>query len=519
MLARGEWRIRKVDYDNAPVGREVISPSPYRWWLGFVAWIDHVVSGRPLGWAVERAALAADPALQLLLLAGAAIFVARQFGGAAAALLSVGLATLFPFGGMFLPGQPATDGLVHAALLGSVLLLLAGINPGTISSDPERAPARMRRYFLLSALASAFGLWLSVARMLPTLGGLGLGALLSLAAIRRDSTAPVHTAPAWAAAWRTWGLAGAVATLAAYLIEYFPTHLAGSEFRLAEIHPLYGIAWLGLGELLAQMSTLTQRDGKRRTLSVIVRLVLASAAVAAVPFLLVKTDGGPFVADRVASSRLTNLAGSPTAASTAAWITKEGFTGTVVATFVPALLLVPTVWLLVRRRAESGRFAMLAVALGPALVALGMALLQIRWWNTFDTTLLALLPAIVAAGAMDLHSAGSRALGVGGLAIGLAGGVAFLLPPLAASVRQTVTAGEVVSFMERDLAHWLAGRKAGEPMVVLAPPSLTASLYFHGGLAGLGTPYWRTRTALRRRFASRAPSPRTKPRRSPKAAS
>ena len=490
MLARGEWRVRQVDYDNAPLGRAVITPSPYRWWLGFVAWVDHVISGRPTGWAVERAALTADPVLQLLLLVGATIFAARQFGGPAAALLAVGLATLFPFGGMFLPGQPADDGLVHAALLWSVLLLLAGINSSPTPADAERAGARLRRYFLLSGIAGAFGLWLSVAKLLPALAGLGLGALLSLAVTRRRSVPQPFTAPAWAAAWRAWGLSGAIATLAAYLIEYFPSHLAGSDFRLEEIHPLYGVGWLGLGELLAQLAGFAPRDGKKWRLQVIVRLGLALAAVAAVPILLVKAGGGPFVADQVASARLTNLAGSPVAAGTAAWITKDGFTRMIGVTLVPVLLLVPAIWLLIRRRDDPVRFALLAMALGPALVGLGMALLQIRWWNTFDTTLLALLVAIVGAGTVELRSTWSRALGVGGLVLGLASGVTFLLPALSASVRQTVTESEVVAFMERDLAHWLASRKADGPMVVLAPPSVSCSLYFHGGLAGLGTPYW-----------------------------
>src|SRR5438552_18596683 len=39
MFARQEWRVRHVDYDNAPTGRDVESPSAYRWWLGLVAWL------------------------------------------------------------------------------------------------------------------------------------------------------------------------------------------------------------------------------------------------------------------------------------------------------------------------------------------------------------------------------------------------------------------------------------------------------------------------------------------------
>src|SRR3569833_3616823 len=52
MLAQHQWRLRHVEYDNAPQGRAVSTPSPYRWWLGTLAWIAHAVSGRPLGLAV-----------------------------------------------------------------------------------------------------------------------------------------------------------------------------------------------------------------------------------------------------------------------------------------------------------------------------------------------------------------------------------------------------------------------------------------------------------------------------------
>jgi hypothetical protein len=52
MLARGDWRVRSVDYENAPFGRDVHSASPYRWWLVFLAWLDRGISGRPIGLSV-----------------------------------------------------------------------------------------------------------------------------------------------------------------------------------------------------------------------------------------------------------------------------------------------------------------------------------------------------------------------------------------------------------------------------------------------------------------------------------
>ena len=125
MLARKEWRVRRVDYENAPWGREVHSASPYRWWLGLIAGCDHSLSGRSPGLSVERAALFADPLLHLLFLVTTTFFVARRFGGMAAGLVSLGIATLFPLASAFLPGVPDHYGLAEICALWSVLPLIA----------------------------------------------------------------------------------------------------------------------------------------------------------------------------------------------------------------------------------------------------------------------------------------------------------------------------------------------------------------------------------------------------------
>ena len=81
MIAQGELRVRHVGYENAPEGHDVNAASPYRWWLGLVAWIHHEGTGSPMGLSVERAALYADPAIHLLLVACAAALVGWRFGG------------------------------------------------------------------------------------------------------------------------------------------------------------------------------------------------------------------------------------------------------------------------------------------------------------------------------------------------------------------------------------------------------------------------------------------------------
>ena len=482
MLARHEWRVRHIDYDNAPFGREVLSPSPYRWWLGLVAAGDHLVSGRPIGLGVERAALLADPLLHLLLLIGAVAFTARRFGGVPAALMAIAVAVLFPFGGSFLPGQPEDRGLAQICALWSVLPLLAAVGTDAPSDATGLAPdARRRRGFIIAGLAGAAGLWVDPAIELPVLAGLVLGALGCARWARRGGPSE-EAAPR--APWRAWALTGAGATLAACLAEYLPRHLG--DLRLEHVHPLHGLAWLGAGEWLAWSADRIRPDPSVRRGSW-VRPALAALPVAAVAGVaLLPENRELFTADTL-SSRLTNLAGSPVAANLWAWLSHDGATLPLVATCLPLILLVPAVWLLARRSTGPAHRAALALALGPVAVTLGLAGIYLRAWNTLDTALLGLLAAVALPMATAAGSGIRRAAWISGVLLGLLPGLLVLTGRARNDSRNAVTEGDVLALMERDLAHWLARAAGPGGAVVLAPPGLTTSLYFHGGLAGLGT--------------------------------
>jgi hypothetical protein len=500
MLAHGEWRVRHVGYDNAPIGRTVLTPSPYRWWLGLVAKVDHAISGRPPGLSVERAARIADPVLHALLLLSAVLFAAWRFGRWPAVLLSVAIVTLFPFGGTFLPAQPDDDGLVLLCVFWSVLLLLAGLNAGgesvPASRDVTSAPGGdhpsppCTHWFVLAGVAGGIAMWIDVVRTLPVLAGMALGGFLTVWLARRETKAdsPVQPAP-WP--WRQWALGGAIAVLAAYLLEYSPAYLGTLQLR--EVHPLYGLAWLGVGELLMRFSAWAQSGAPWRNWRAVAAVLLAGLAVAAVPVLLgVTGQRNLFTADPT-YTRLTNLAGSPVAQDLWAWIKRDGFTLAAVATCLPLLVLAPAAWLLLRRGAERPARAMLAFSLGPVLVALGFACLQLHGWNTFDAVLLALLVALATAARRARHSMLEPWVCVIAVVAALTPGAVLLADKARTDRRDTVTEGDVVALIERDLAHWLARQAGPEGAVVLAPPGLTVSLNYHGGLAGLGTPYWENR--------------------------
>ena len=502
MLALGQWRVRRVDDENAPFGREVHSASPYHWWLAFIAWCDHRVSGRPLGLSVERAALFADPALHLLLLIGCTLVVARRHGAVPAALLALGFVAMYPLGAAFLPGVPDERGMVLICAFGSVLPLVSGIARAAKGrfrpSGPQRdAPVSEqksgdRHSFLLAGVAGGVGLWISASSELPILGGIALGAAAAAWAIRgRPQSSPGGASTA--VPWRVWALGGATTSLVAYLVEYGPAHL---DLRLQVNHPLYGLAWIGVGEVLARWWTPPEQTKHRRNLRCAAALTLAVMATAALPAAMVLTKTRTVIAGDPLAIRLTSLPNGIVAPNLMAWIARDGLSAAVGATCLPVLMLGLALRSFVRSKSDSGRRAALVVALGPAVVLLALACCQLRWWNLFDVMLLTLVVTAMAPADRAVRPRRGRWLEAGIVGLALAAGLTQLVPPAAASGKNEFTKLEVEGLIERALAHWIAAHAGPSGAVVLAPPDRTVSLCFYGGLRGLGTPNWENRDGL-----------------------
>jgi hypothetical protein len=477
MLARGDWRVRRVDYENAPFGRDAYSASPYRWWLVLVASADHAVSGASLALCVERAALYANPLLHAALLAGATALVAWRLGSFAAALLCLGLAAIFPLAGAFIPGVANDFGLGQICALLSVLLLVAG----------RQAP----RWYFAAGVAGGCGLWLSATAQAPIIAGIAAGAVLATLVARAGSPAAMP--------WRAWAAGGAASSLIAYLVEFFPGHM---DMQLRANYPLYGLAWLGLGELLARFASWMRGDARRRGLAGALAWALAAAAVASLPVAIWRAEGGAFLAGDLLSSRLTSLPDGVVATGLWEWLVRGSRAGALTATCVPLVLLCPAAWLLLGRRTGAAHRAAIAVCFGPVLVALALALLRLRWWNTFDAVLLALLVAAASAVPESAHPRIGRWMLSGLLCAVLAFGVAQLAPSGQADGSGVLrfTQAEAEGLYERFISHWIADRAGPEGATVLAPPFRTSSLCFYGGVRGLGTQSWENRDGLAATF-------------------
>lgn len=469
MLTQNEWRVRQVNYDNAPTGRPVYSPSPYRWWLAAVAGGIQLFTGQPIGLSVEQAALWADPLLHVLLIVLAAGFVAWRFGRLPALLLSLALALSFPLAGSFVPGAPDARNLKHVVLFASLLALLAGI------VAPASPTASIRRWFIAAGILGGLALWQDVSVAL-VLASFGVGGLAAAWLNRRQEN---HDLP-----WRAWGVAGAATTVIAYLVEYAPAHLDLRAFRLTTIHPLYALAWLGGGELLARFSAFFRRQ--KQTRGSIVMLALAALALISLPATMwFKGDAG-FLSEHTFSDRLVLLDEAPAAENFAKALVHGGLGLELASAVIPLLLVGPAIWLLLLRQTSPHRRSALALLLVPAAMSFVLACAQLSWWSTLHYLLAATLVIVTA---VEPKSERRIPVWLGTGIIALLPGLLALLPTRLDADNPTFTPTELQSLAERDFAHWLAKRRGEEGAIVLAPPNLTVSLIFHGGLRGLGTPY------------------------------
>ena len=483
-LEGGGERVRYVDYENAPLGHEVLAPSPYRWWLGGLARLDGIRSPGPPGRALERSALVADPLLHLLFLAGAALLVTVRFGGLAGALVAAAIAVLYPLASAYLPGAPSDTGLGQALAALSVLLVLAGVR--ALGMGQGKAFAASRRWFAAGGIVGGLGIWIGPGTEVPVLAGVGLGGLVAAWFFRPDAGAPDRARPPW----RAWSLAGAATVLGAFLVDYFPAHMAQWELRV--IHPLFGLAWLGAGEILARASgSGPPAKGPRGA----VPWILAVAGLASVPVALWRTHDLGFLTADLPMLELSRAPGAPRAADVVAWLSSDGPDRTAVAVFLPLVVLLPALWLLLRRASGSVHRGALAVALGPAVVAAAFACRQLAWWAVVDGALLGVL-AVTTCALAETCRPSARALWSALAAALLVPGALVLLPRTGADAAHALNPAEVNLMIERDFARWLAAHAGSDGAVVVAPPDETTTLFYYGRVRGLATLGWENRAGL-----------------------
>jgi hypothetical protein len=497
LVTGGDWRGRRVDHENAPIGRSNHSPLLYRLWLGSVAWADHLLNGSSLPLAAERAARWADPALSLLFLIFGGIWIGRTWGGRAACVAGIGWIGLFPLGTAFLPGAPDPGGLAWVCLATCLLGLVAAHRAGDVTSR--------RRTWVWSAVAGGLGLSLELVPVLLVVFGAGFGALVHAWLLRRRGATP-DAAPD-ASGWRRWGLCGAATALGLLVLENLPAPPPALGGRL---HPVHALAWLGWGELLARLIPWIQ-TGRRpaRDSAAIFAGVIAFGLIALAPVYHYSQSISFAGALDPLAGRLSPLS-DLVAGSWGEGLAQEGARRIFLAVLLPwgAAALAVGIWILRVRRGRDP---------GPGLLALGAALplLALTWihLSAFASAGagLCVLATVLFARQEHLPPAPLNLDWLPPVIVALAvfPGLVLQWPPRGAPGRPSLDRGDVEAVVERDLAYWLAKQAGtGEPAIVLASPAVSAALAFHGGLRAVASLHPENEEGLRAALRiARATSP------------
>jgi len=462
----GNWRGREIDYDNAPRGRTVQSPSAVRWWLASVTpWLGN---GETPGARVADAALKSEPLLHVSLIVIVTGLVIWQWGFLPGAATAIILGLGFPVIGGFQAGAPSARGLtmVFAAL--AIVTFLVGLRAAS-------AGQKQRIWAILSGFAMGGSIWIAPVHGYPlalaiVVGGLAAGGLNA----KSKSAGKIEAFP-----WLAWSVAGAATSLLFFSVDYLGGEIAWAGGRLHQVHPWYALSLLGVGWLAA----LLQRGEWRR--STILQAIGASGlALALVGVMAVQKDAG-FTVNRLGADLMTHLPDTASAGSLGEWINEHSSRGVTAGIFLPLVLIPFAICQLLQCRLTAANRSTLLAAVIIAGIVAALGLSNLAWWGIVFCCL-AVIAALVATGFETIRSQ-IIFVAVGIFAVG--GAWTDLAPRISEAANPRLTENDVRSLAERDLAHWLSLRNEEYRSVVLSPPDTTPALYFFGGVRGLGTPY------------------------------
>ncbi len=487
LFREGHLRLRHTSQDNAPSGRNVHSPSPYRWWLASAAWIDHFLRSTTSIAAVETASIWADPALLIFALIVGALVLKAIFGARTGILFSLGIAFLFPFTEGFIPGAPDHHGLAWLLAFGSVAGLPAGCWQSRRADAEDVVVPALRNWFVASAIFGAAALWVDVSIEAPILLGVAFSALLT-AWVQRRSAASVA---AIALPWLSWGVTGAIASLAFYCAESAPDLFKETDLRV--LHPLYALAWLGLAMVIGTLSRiLCTRKAKP---SDYISSLLGLAAVAAFPIVAHQLKSSGFWATDLLSYRLTKLPSDVSGNGLWAWLLRTGPTLKFFATvLIPIFAVGLSIWRLRDRHAVQ-RAIGCALVTGPLAIVIVYSFYRLSWWNLAGY--LAILTICIAttepdpANAVKPKTPPSVNAALWTALVAMLPGAIIQFGVIFTSPRnEALEDTDLTSLIERDLAHYLQTHADASHAIVLAPPGASVALYYYGGLRGLGSLFW-----------------------------
>jgi len=482
ILAGPAGRIRRAAQDNVPAGREVHWSSLLPWSMAGLARLSALFTGVPATERLAPTAVWLNPLFFCVFLVGTAGLLSRRLESWTAGLLVLALACLPPVHKDFSAARIDHHGLIDVFSLWMPLLLLGGLE------GLRAGRASARRWFLAAGIAGGIGLWLQASLQLILVAG-ALAALF-LRAAGAPPAAPGEEDET-ARCWRAWAVAGALVSLGAYLLEYFPAHLG---WRLEVNHPLYALAWWGATEAMLHVRRI-RRD--KRLSAARAAALLAGLLPAVLAAGLIRWGGERFF-----------LLSSPLLQRIHAQIGEFApllalFQGSARWSLLYLFGLLPFVALgglplLLDRKLPAPTKTGLGVALASALLAAGLCLRHVRYASLLALALWAVAAAVLLALEAGAFPRRWKSAVLAALAAGCAIGIvvefrqarAALERPLA----QPVLRSQIIL---RDVARELAGLPGFAGSRVLCGYDEAPALHAFAGVATTGGLYWENLAGLR----------------------
>ena len=459
----GTWRLTQVEYDNAPNGRGVETPSAARWWLTLLSQFED--SDQPVSRQVAGASLKADPILLFGLLLLFTGVVVGQWGWFPAAAGGLVLGLYYPIVGSFHPGALTAVGM---ATVGCGIMWLSFL----IGLKHQLESKSGRSWWIVSAIIGALTLWVSPNRTFLLLMALVLAGGLVAWRHRQEPKEPRFP-------WWSWGIAGGLTALALWGMDFATREAAWTNGRLHQLHPLHALSWLGMAGIAASL------QGWHQQKSDWVKLALSAIATLALIGTMIATDDRGFLVAGLGADLLTHLPNMVSSSSFANWVNEHSSKAAAAGTLLPLGLVAYAIWTAIQATTSTAQRSLLLATTLPLVVAITVGFANLSWWGTVGAGL-ALLAVLLSSAQTTLNLRMAFAA-----TITVVVGFAWLeLGPLANQADEPeLSPSDIRSLAERDLAHWFSLRGDEFRSVVLAPPDVTPALYYYGGVKGLGSPF------------------------------
>ncbi len=503
-VVSGVWRQNWTDSDNPPDGRPTHWNSLLVWLLVAAGWLRQLVTREPLVDAIDFAAWAVNPFLQIATCA--VLYVSlRKVLGAVATWITLVLIVLLPSMAFnFAPGRPDHQSLAILAMAGTwaplIRLCFEGASSaGTVAGVKGKSRWHGASWVVCSAVSGAFGLWFGASVQVTVFALVGEGIVLAILLWPTERTASIPMRPD--ALCLLWGAVGFGVTCLLYLVQYAPNDLG---MQLEVIHPFYGLSWLGSAGLMAVLL----RWGMgcpvftKQTLGLLIAS-LSLALVLPLAFWFGSSSWHVLHDPLVRRFQTSTFEGRTFVA-----MSGEGWYIALLTEF-GVLFLMPLLAVLVLRRAFKLPSGVWAAAFSAQAVALGYGIFflsQIRWINHFTFSLVVSAALVWVAVSRGLEGVEKRVFQ--GIWIGIIG--LALLAGAAAITSDAVAAAKVDLFATRPLRSAIPVKKMvqllrerhpeGELRVIIDPGYGPATYHF-GKVRSLGSLFWQNAGGLRDHMA------------------